>query len=189
MSESASWISLFNFIAMAREILFPPGVCVTLSFPLLFPLLFPFPSPVVFGFPFLFPFPCSVTFPFPCPSVVPFPFPVTFSLPWVSSSPLPLSLSSPSPGRLLPLLSASGSAQFSTSFSSLIMSSQFSCPTGWMSPGLYCRQFGSSIITLRSLLSYKENCSLVRWIFPQLVISGVQQSTGSPEAHRLSHLQ
>jgi hypothetical protein len=127
-------------------------------------LTIPFPSP--------FPFPFPVSYPFP--SFVPFPFPVPISLPCVSSSPSPSSLSLSSPERLRPPLSAPGSAQFSSSSSSSIISSQFSGPTARKSTGLYCRQLGGSIFALRSSLWYQEKRSLVHLIIPKLVVCGLE---------------
>jgi hypothetical protein len=159
MSDSASYVSFCNCKATAREISSPPGVCLTIPFPLLFP----------------FPFPCP--FPFPFPSLVRFPFPVPFAPPCVSSSPSPLSLSLPSPGWLLPPLGAPGSAQFSSSSSSSIISSQFSGLTARKSPGFYCLQRRGSIFALRTSLPYQENHSPVHLTFPELVVCGLERST------------
>jgi len=147
----------------------PPGVCLTIPFPLPFPLPFPFP--------------------FPFPFFVPFPFPVPSSLPCVSSLPSPLSLSLPSPGWLLPTCGALGSAQSSSSSSSSNISSEFSGLTARKSPWLYCWQHGGSIITLTSLTPYQVNPSRVRLTFPELFVCGLEQSTWSPKARGLSHLQ
>ena len=144
MPESASYLSFCNCKATAREISSPPVVRLTIPFPL--------------------------RFPFPFTSFVPFPFPVPFSPPCVSSPPSPLSLSLPSPGQFLPPLGAPGSAQFSSSSYSSIISSQFSGLTPRKSPGLYCREIGGSIFTLRSSLPYQEKRSPVRSTFPDQVL-------------------
>jgi hypothetical protein len=152
MPESASYLSFCNCKATAQEISSSPGVCLTIPFPL--------------------PFPFPISFPFPFPSFVPFPYPVPFSPPCVSSSPSLSSLSLPSPGQLLPPLGALGSAQFSSSSSSSIISSQFSGLMARKSPGLYCQQLGGLIFPLRSSLPYQENRSPVRLTFPELVLCG-----------------
>jgi hypothetical protein len=167
MSKSASDISFCKCKATAREISFPPGGCVTMPFPVPFPFPFHFP----------FPFPFSVAFPFPSPSFVPFPFLVPFLPRCDTSSPSQLSLSLPSPGWPLPLLGAPGSAQFSSSSSSSIVSSQFSGLTATKSPGSHCRQLGSSIFALRSLPLYQEKRSPVPLTFPELVVCRLERST------------
>jgi len=147
VSESASYILFCNCTATAREISSPPGVCLTIPFPLPFPFPFPFSFLVIFPFPF------------PFPSFVPFPFLVPVSPPCVTSSPSLSSLSMRWLRRLLPQLSAPGSAQLSSSSSSLIISSQFSGLTARKSPGLYCRQLGGSIFALGSSQLYQEKRS------------------------------
>jgi len=107
----------------------------------------------------------------------------------MSSSLSPLSLSLPLPGRLLPPLGATGSAQLSSSSSSLIISSRTSELTARKSPGLYYRQLGGSISALRSSLPYQEKHSLAQWIIPEVVTSNLERSTWSPKAPGLSHLQ
>jgi hypothetical protein len=156
MSESASYISFCNGKATAREISSPPGVGLTIPFPLSFH--FPFPSSV--AFPFTFPF----------PSVVPFPFMVLFSLPWVSSSSSLSSLSLPSPEQILPPFGPLGSDLFSSSSSSSIISFQFRGVTARKSPHLICRPLGGSIFALRSSLPYQEKRTPVCLNFPELVI-------------------
>jgi len=173
MSESASHLSFCNSRATAQEISSPPGVCLTISFPLPFPFPFPFPS----------------TFPFPFQYIVHLAFPVPFSLLCMSSSPSLSSLSLPSLGRLLPQLCTPGSTQFSSSSSLSIISSRFGCLTARKWPSLYCWQLGGSIFALRSSLPYQERCSLVHLTFPGLVVCGLEQSTWSPKAWGLSRLE
>ena len=180
MSESASYISFCNCKATAREISSPPGVCLTIPFPLLFP--FPFPFSIAFPFSFAFPFL------FPFPSSVPFSFLVFISPHCMSSSPSPSSLLMPSRGQLLPPLGAQESAQFWSSSPLSFISSQFSGPTARKLPGLYWQQLGGSIFALRSSLPYQEKRSLVHLTFPELVFRWLERSTWSLKAQGLSHL-
>jgi len=106
----------------------------------------------------------------------------------MSSSPSLSSLSSPSPGGLLPPLGPPGSAQFSSSSSSLIISSQFSGLLARMSPGLYCQQLGGSMCAVKSSLPYQEKRLLVHLTIPELVVCGLEQSSWSPKVWGLSYL-
>jgi len=129
---------------------------------------FPSPSPSVS--------PSCPQSPFLSPSNPVFPS-QSQSLSHFPTSPSPSSLSLPSPGRLLPPLGAPGSAQFSSSSSSSIISSPFGGLTARMSPGSYCQQLGGSISALRSSLPYQEKHSPRHLTIPELVVCGLEQST------------
>jgi len=160
MSQSDSCIFFCNFNAPPQELSSPPEVCLAIHFPLPCPIPFQFPSSVTFS--------CLIRL------VAPFPFEVPASIPGLFSSPWQSSLSLSSTGRLIPLLGALGSADYTTSSFLWITSSPVSAPTFRQLPDSYCQKLGGSIVAMRFSQPYRENQSQAGVTLFEGVFSGLE---------------